>query len=744
MVNASRIGVFLAAVLLGSPWLSEAGETAVPVSFEQDVMAVLSRAGCNQGICHGNQNGKGGFRLSLRGQDPDADFLALTRGASGRRLNRVRPDESLLLQKPTMQVPHEGGRRFADRDLHYRILRDWIAAGTPRHTPDIPPFVSLEVSPRELILTDPDRTFSLQVTGRFGDGSQRRLEQLAVYEVSAPIVEVDAHGRGTCLEHGETTIIVRYLHAQVPVRIASLPRRDDFTWTAPPPANVIDEAVYAKLQKLNMRPSEVATDTVFLRRVFLDLLGIPPTADEARAFQASTDPSKRRRLIDALLQRPEFADFWAQKWADLLRAEEKTLDRKGIQNYYGWIRQQIVRNTPIDQFVRELIASRGSTYLSPAANYYRSMREPLLRAESTAQLFLGVRLQCAKCHNHPFDQWTQADYYSWANLFATVDYKILENRRRDRNDKHEFDGEQIVFMNRTGSVSDPRTGAPVVPRFLGSDGYDPRGERDRLEQLAVWLTSPDNRQFATVQANRIWYHLFGRGIVDPIDDFRSTNLPSNPALLEAITEALMESGYDLRALIRLIANSRTYQLDAIPNDSNQQDDINFSHQRIRRLTAEQLVDSLSVALDAQLQFNGYPPGTRAGQIPGVRAVRVRDARPSEADQFLTVFGKPPRLQTCECERNDDTTLNQAFQLISGPLLNELLLQSGNRLDQLLTSPLSDVQVIDELFWSSVSRAPSASERARSLAHLQSSSDRRRALEDIAWALLNSSEVLFRR
>ena len=497
-------------------------------------------------------------------------------------------------------------------------------------------------------------------------------------------------------------------------------------------------------RRLRINPSPVCDDTVFIRRSFLDLLGRIPVASEARLFLTDRRSDKRTRLVDDLLQRQEFADFWAQKWSDLLRNEEKTLDRKGVQNFYSWIRLSISRGKPLDQFVRELVAARGNTYTSPAANYYRAMRDPLLRAESTAQLFLGIRLQCAKCHNHPFDRWTQNDYYSWANLFSRVQYKVIENRRRDHNDKHEFDGEQIVFMSREGEVQHPELGHSLSPRFLDESAANFSDTQDRLQQLAEWLGNPDNERFVKTQVNRIWYNLLGRGIVDPIDDFRRTNPASNPKLLQSLAADFVDHGLKVRYMIRTIMESQIYQLSAVPNATNGQDGQNFSRTTLRRLSAEQLADALSQVTGVPLKFNGYPSGIRACEIPGVRAIRLRDQGSSQGDHFLRLFGKPRRLQTCECERSDEATLSQAFQLVSGPMLNDLLTHPDNRLGVLLQSGQPAVDMIAELYWTALSRQPGDAEQAATTAYLRGAADRRQALEDITWSLLNSNEFILRR
>lgn len=714
------------------------------VSFTNDVMAVLSKAGCNQGVCHGNKHGKGGLKLSLRGDDPPGDFEVLTRSLSSRRINRLNPELSIILLKATMSVSHEGGRRFDKNSQEYSILRDWILAGTPRDPDHVPQLQSITATPTRAVLTDPQDEIQLQVEAEFSDGSRRDVTSLAVYETSNRLVEVEQGGLARRIGMGETVVNVRFLNRQVPVELAFIPQRPDFAWNGPQPANFVDENIFAKLQSLQINPSEVCSDSEFVRRAYLDLLGVIPTAAEARRFVEDDRSDKRSRLIDALLQRPEFADFWTLKWSDLLRSEEKTLDRKGVEHFHAWIRSSIAQNKPLDQFVRELIVARGSTYQHAPANFYRAMRDPLTRGESTAQLFLGIRLQCAKCHNHPFDNWTQDDYYGWANLFARVNYKILENKRRDGNDKHEFNGEQIVFIARQGEVTNPRIGKPTPPRFLGDTAEEVQPNADRLVELANWLTHRKNLQFARTQVNFIWFQLLGRGIVHPIDDFRATNPPANPPLLEALSKQFIASGYDLRQIIRVIMNSQTYQFSSTPNLTNEHDEINFSHSAIRRLTAEQLLDALAQASGATIVFNGYPAGMRASELPGVRAVRLRDKPPSLGDQFLKLFGKPARLTACTCERTEASTLGQTFQMVSGPLINQLLTQPENQLFEWLKPGRPDEEIIGELYWAALSRAPSAEEMAAVKNHLATNDNRRKALEDVAWAVLNSNEFLLRR
>lgn len=721
-----------------------ADEASRGVSFGNDVMAVLSKAGCNLGVCHGNQNGKGGFKLSLRGQDPAADLLALTRDQLGRRADPLSPDRSLLLLKPTAQIAHQGGRRFAVGSPEYEIIRRWIASGMPADPPDAPKPERLQVAPLEQVLVEPADSVQLRVIVALSDGSRREVTSLAVYEPAAPIVAVDHDGLVRRLATGETTVLVRYLHLQTPVRLAFVPARPDFAWNEPPEANYIDRHVFAKLRSLRMNPSELASDSVFLRRAYLDVLGILPTADEARDFLADGRPDKRARLIDQLLQRPEFADWWALKWSDLLRNEEKVLDAKGVANFHHWIRQSIADGKPLDRFARELITARGSTYTNPAANFYRANRDAVTRSEAAAQLFLGVRLQCAKCHNHPFDRWTQQDYYRWASFFARVQYKVLENRRRDENDGHEFDGEQVVWMASSGEVRDPRTDQPMEPCYLGEPTPEFQPEQDRLEELADWLASPDNPFFARAQANRIWYHLLGRGLVEPIDDFRATNPAVMPELLDELTGDFVAHGFDLRHVVRVMMNSRTYQLSSTVNDTNAEDEANFSHALLRRLSAEQLFDALSQATGVAPHFSGFPAGLRASQLPGVQAMRLHRRRASRDDQFLVLFGKPPRLLTCECERSTEPTLGQTFQLVSGPTINDLLSKPDNRIGRLLDERKSDEAILEDLYLSALSRLPTADEQREIIRYVASAADHRAAWEDVLWSLLNAKEFLLRQ
>lgn len=720
-----------------------------PASFRRDVMAVLAKGGCSSGACHGNRNGKGGFRLSLRGEDPEKDYTTLVSELAGRRIDREDAGQSLLLLKPTGQVPHEGGVRFESSSWEYRALLGWIAGGVTNDLATSAPLDRLEVQPREQFVRAPDHTVALAVVAHFRDGTRRDVTHMAVYEPAHPIVSISALGRVQAKQAGETTVLVRYLDQQAPATLAFLPAREQFTSSQPLSLNSLDLPIFSKLESLRLNPAVLCDDSVFVRRAFLDLLGVIPTAAEARAFVADENCAKRARLADRLMERPEFADFWALKWADLFRLEERALDRKGAQLFREWLAARLADHTPLDVFVRELLTARGSTYAVPAANWFRAHRTPIERSEAVAQVFLGTRLQCAQCHNHPYERWTQNDYHDWTAAFARVDYKVLENRRLDGNDKHEFIGEQLIYVRPDGAHKHPRTSRNAEPRLLGRldplvVSVDEPATADPLQELATWLTAPENPLFARAQANRIWYHLMGRGLVDPVDDFRSTNPASHPALLEQLATELVQSGFDLRHLIRRIMASHTYQMAAQPACVGEEDAPNYSHSAPRRLGAEQLLDSLSQAAGVPLEIAGLPIGTRAAQLPGVLAEsgRGRSSGNSDTDRFLLSFGKPPRLMTSECERSCEPAMNQVFQLISGPMMDRFVSAPGNCLGAAGWVDHPPGQRLDDLFWGALSRAPSPRESERLLAHV-SGDPARPQWEDILWSLLNAKEFVLR-
>lgn len=716
--------------------------------FSVDVMSVLSKAGCNLGTCHGNLNGKGGLKLSLRGQNPHQDHLALVRSARGRRVNLAAPELSLFLQKAAGGVTHGGGVRFSTESESYRLLKDWIKQGGLGPSPTAAKLTQLSVEPSEAIVAAPQQEIQIRVTATFSDGTSRDVTDVACYELSNLNADVSADGVVSRGKFGETTLIVRYLREQRPVPIAFIQSRPDFVWDDPEAFNEIDHHVFAKLKRLKTNPSPLCDDSTFVRRAYLDAIGRLPTASEAQTFVSDNAAEKRSRLIDGLLDRPEFADFWAMKWADILRTEEKVLDTKGVEVFHGWIRDSIASAKPVDQFVRELVTGMGATFEQPAANYYRANRDPTTRGETTARLFLGTRLQCAKCHNHPFDRWTQDDYYQWSSLFSQIGYEVGDNKRQDELDKNEFAGEQTVMVSKTDEVRNPTTNEIASPKFLGGRTLEPDALDQRLDAMATWLTSPDNDLFVRSQTNFVWYQLMGQGIVDPIDDFRLTNPPSNPPLIQTLASEFSASGFDLRQLVGKIMKSRTYQLSSEPNATNVDDTLSYSHALVRRLPAEVILDMQSDLLDSPAEFLGHPSGIRAVQIPGVLSKRARRESPQQGDRFLKTFGKPDRILACDCERSNETTLKQVFVLI-GQGINERIVSPSSRVAKLANSESTDQDVIAELYWTALSRAPSDEELSAALQMLESdkqsaNGDRLTALQDITWALMNAKEFLFRK
>jgi hypothetical protein len=713
-----------------------------PVSFRNDVQAVLTRAGCNAGACHGNLNGKGGFKLSLKGEDAEGDLAALSRGMLGRRTDPHQPAESLLLKKATGQVPHEGGARFSSSSTEYTVLRRWVEAGCQLDEGG-PKLTRLSVNGLSHVLVDPAERVQIKATAAFSDGTTKDVTNLVAFELNTVgVATVRPTGEVVREQSGEVVVLVRYLDRQVPVRVAFVPNRTPPDLSKLPTNNAIDKLVYADLARLRMAPSDLCSDPVFVRRAYLDVCGVTPTAAEVKAFLDDPAPDKRAKLIDRLLERPEYAAYWAQKWSDLLRNEEKSLDKKGVQVFHRWIRTWVAEDKPLTDFAREILAARGSTYTVPPANFYRAVRDPYLRAESVAQVFLGLRVSCARCHNHPFDVWTQDDYHRFAAVFARVDYRILENKRNDDLDKHEFVGEQVVFARPDGELAHPR-GGDAKPKFLGAPTPELGGRADRLGPLADWVAGKGNPFFAHAQANRVWAHLLGKGIVDPIDDFKAANPPANPELLDHLATTFADGGYRLKPLIRHITASRVYQLSASPNDTNAADETHFSRALVQPLEAEQLMDAVANALGAELKLPGYPKGTRAGEMAATPMEGRRQAG-GTGMRFLKVFGKPDRLLTCECERSEDPGVLQAFQMMTGELVNGLIRMPDNRIGKLLESGKPDAAVLEELYLSALARKPTAAEAKKLLGYVGEAKDKRAAWEDVAWGLLNAKEFLLRR
>ncbi len=707
-------------------------QTPQPISFRNEVIAALNVGGCNSGACHGTPSGKGGFKLSLRGFDPEADFLQLTRDVLGRRTERQRPDDSLVLLKGLGRVPHEGGQRFQPSGLPVQTVRGWLAEGLRDDDPKRPTLTSVEVLPGSRVQYAPARFQQLAVLARFSDGSVRDVTRLSVFSSSDPAVaDVNLNGLVEFRGPGEVAILTRYLMELVTVRLTYLEPRQGFVWQAPPENNYVDKHVFAKLKMMSIPPSELCSDSEFLRRAYLDVCGVLPTADETRAFLADAATDKRAKVIDKLLERAEYSEYWTMKWSDVLRSSRKTIQVKGTHVWQDWLRDHIRKDTGFDVLVRELLTANGNTSQNPAANYYRISRDAQTLAETTAQLFFGIRMQCAKCHNHPFERWTQDDYYSMAAWFARV------RQKRDPRDVGPDPNQlfaELVYSDRGGEVTQPRTGKVIAPKYLGDVVPTIPPRTDRREVLANWLTAADNPFFAKNAVNRIWYHLMGRGIVDPVDDFRDSNPSANDELLEALAKDFAANKFSVKHLIRVIMNSRTYQLSAQATELNKDDQKYFSHAVTKLLPAEPLLDAICQATEVPEKFSGMPVGTRAVQLPDGSEIN---------HPFLKTFGQPARELACECERESDSNLAQALQLINGPTVNDKLRNPNNRVGRLLAKQLSERAMLDELYLATLTRLPTDEDVKVALAYLSKNSDKRKAWEDLHWALINSKEFLFR-
>ena len=697
-------------------------ESPERVSFQYATLPVLSKQNCNSGACHGSPSGKGGFRLSLRAYDPVFDAETLVREAFNRRVNLLEPGDSLLLRKPTMEVAHGGGKRLRRGAPDYALLRSWIEQGCQTDPADAPVCVKLEVYPAQRTIKRPAFEQQLVAIGHFSDGTRRDVTALTTFSSSEEAVaSVDANGLVKGASRGGVAILARYLDRVETASLLFLEDVPGFVWSNPPAANYVDEHVLAKLRQLQIAPSELCRDEEFLRRVFLDVIGSLPTPNEARSFLADPDPQKRSKLIDALLERPEFAEFWALKWGDLLRVRNAKLTNAGVHKFHHWLVAAFRQNMPYDQFTRALLASSGSTFQNPAANYYRAAADVNDCIESTSQVFLGVRIQCAKCHNHPFERWTQDNYYGIGAFFQRV-------QRKPGNHPEE----QVIWLARSGEITQPRTGKQMSPWLPYTGEVAPPPDEDRRELFVDWLTKPDNPFFAKIEANRIWGHLLGRGIVEPIDDFRDSNPPANPALLSALADDFARHDYDRKHLMRAILNSRAYQASATRNPFNQQDVKYFSHATTRLLSAEQLLDAICQVTASAEKFAGLPLGLRATQLPS----------PDADVEFLKVFGQPARETACQCERSSDANLSQALQMINGPLVHAKVRDEKNRLRTLAVAGKSNAEIVDELYLAAFARRPNDDEIAVTTRHVEAQPDRMQGLEDVCWAIVNSNEFLF--
>ncbi len=727
-------------------------------SFRNHVQPVLAKAGCSSGACHGAAAGQNGFKLSLRGYDDDGDFLTLTRQALGRRVVPSDPGRSLLLLKPTAAIPHKGGQRFATNSLEYQILAEWIASGTPAPKQDDPRIRRLEILPAHVILK-PGMAQQLTVRAHFSDGHAEDVTRWVKYTVAnAAVSQVDDFGNVKVVGHGEGAITAWYL-SRLAIATITAPYDQKISpsvFTKARRRNFMDELVLEKLQELNLPPSPPCTDAEFIRRAFLDTLGLLPTPEETRAFLADVAPDVRRgtertdtsesafsrrrlqkrdELIESLLQRPEFVDYWSYKWSDLLLVSSGNLTTAPMWAYYHWIRSHVAANTPWDVLVRELVTATGSTLENGAANFYVLHDEPTKMAETVSAAFLGMSINCAKCHNHPMEKWTNDEYFGFANLFARV--RAKNGAAAD---------ERIIFPAAEGDLVQPLTGRPQPPRPLEAKPIALTAKEDRRLPLADWLTSPQNPYFSRSIVNRVWANFFGVGLVEAVDDLRMTNPASNEKLLSATATFLAQNKFNLKALMRAILQSETYQRSSRPLPQNKDDTRFYSRFYPRRLMAEVLLDAVSQVTEVPTPFRidtrNANRGLGATYPLGWRALQLPDANVDS--YFLKSFGRPERVNTCVCERTDEPSMSQALHIANGDTVNQKLAARDNRIEKLLAEKMPDEQLITEACLSALSRPPAAAEKTAMLKTLASVPDaeRRQVLEDIFWGLLSSREFLF--
>jgi hypothetical protein len=731
---ARSLSAIAALLLTGSPLTgparAEPGGAKAKLCFELDVMPVLTAAGCNSGGCHGKSRGQNGFQLSILGFDSDADYAAIVEHDRGRRVFPSAPESSLLLLKASARLPHGGGVRLKPDSQNYDTLRSWIAAGMPRKLPSDPELVRIEVAPAERPLAPKSQT-PLAVTAHYTDGSQRDVTQMCAFQSSeAAVASVDSSGRITAgALPGEATIMARYM-GQIATWNAAIPWTGNVQsneYARLPRRNFIDDLVWNKLQQLGITPSAPAGDSTFLRRAYLDVIGRLPRPDEARAFLADRSGDKRARLVDALLERPEYADFWANKWADLLRPNPYRVGIKATLNYDAWIRGSFRRNQPYDQFARELLTARGSTWSNGATVLFRDRRSPDEITTLVSQLFLGIRLECAKCHHHPFEVWGQDDFYGMAAFFARNAYKGQSLSPPISG------GEEVIYSAAKGSVLHPLTGQQVEPKPLFGTSRQPAADEDPRRALAEWITADDNPYFAEVAVNRVWAELLGRGIVDPVDDLRATNPPSNRPLLAGLAAEFRRQHYDFKRLIRTIMTSHAYGLSSLHNGHNVSDTRNYSRHYRQRLRAEVLLDAVSDITGVPEAFAAMPSGSRAMELWTHRVESL----------FLDAFGRPDPNQDPPYQRTGETTMVQALHLMNAPHLHEKVVGDKGRAALLAASGASPREIVEELYLLVYSRLPTSAELAATTALYARPADRRRTTEDLLWALLNTPEFVFK-
>jgi len=711
--------------------LCEAPAIAAPtITFERDIEPILARYGCNAGACHGKARGQNGFALSILGFDQDADYQAITAEGRGRRIFPANPDFSLFLQKASGSMPHGGGKKLPLNDPNYTLVRDWIAAGCPRTPADAPKIVNITVEPSNLRLKFKQEQ-RLTVTAHYTDGQKVDVTKLAMFQSNdAVYVSVDATGNlkaGSII--GEAAIMARFgekfavCSAIVPSEFSS-----GEVFTKLPKQNFIDSAVWDKLGKLGFPPSEPATESTFHRRVYLDIIGRLPTPDETRKYLADNDPKKREKLINRLLERPEYADFWANKWADLLRPNAYRVGIKAVLNLDAWLRDSFRRNKPYDQFVRELITAQGSTFRNGATVIFRDRREPDEITTMVSQLFLGIRLDCAKCHHHPFEVWGQDNFYQFAAYFGRIGHKGAGLSPPISG------GEEVFFTKPTGEVKHPLTGKVMVPKPLFGTAPEVTEESEPRQILADWITSKENPYFAKVIVNRVWADIMGRGIVDPVDDLRATNPASNEQLLDLLAADFRKNDCDLKKLIRTITTSYVYSLSTTPNPANISDLRNYSRHYRERMRAEVLLDALSDVTGVPESFPAMPDGSRAMEVWTARSESV----------FLDTFSRPDPNQDPPCERSPETSVVQALHLMNAPNVTRKITSDQSRAAELAASKMTPAEIVEELYLRIYCRFPTKEERELCVRRFEKTgANRRTVTEDLMWALINTPEFVFR-
>jgi hypothetical protein len=696
----------------------------VPVSFVREVEPILTKAACNSGGCHGSQHGRGGFKLSLFGFDPESDYTQIVQSSEGRRVVPSDPERSILLLKPALIMEHGGGERIKARSREYETIRRWLEDGTPEPEANAPTVTRLTVFPTSRVMIAGEKQ-QLAITALWSDGRSEDVTTIAQYDaLNEAVAAINPDGLVTAKATGEAHVMVRF-GGQAAVARFTLPFAKLEKYPDLPRHNFVDDKLIARWKELGITPSPLAGDDEFLRRLYLDGIGTLPKPEEIRAFLADKSADKRAKAIDKVLDRPEFVDFWALKWGDLLRINRTALTDKGMWSFHNWVRAALRDSRPVDEFVRDIITAEGSTFTEGPANYYRIGRTSDDWAETTSQVFMGVRVQCAKCHHHPFEKWSQDDYYGLAAFFTRLGTK-------NSPEFGLFGQESVIFLRTTGEATNPRTRKLVKPHPF--DGPDMDDELDRRQKFADWLTTKDNAFFARNIVNRFWGYLMGRGLVEPLDDMRATNPSTNPELLDALAKDFAEHKFDLKHLLRTILNSRAWQLSSSMVPGNQADSSNthFSRYTTKRLTAEQMADAVDFATGTREKYIGVPLGTRAIQLPDS----------SVRSYLMDVFGRPARQLVCECERTTQPNIAQALHLLNGGFLNNKIADANGRIETGLKAKRSTKEMIEDMYLVTLSRSPRDEEVSKAMGWVSSAKDTREGLQDLLWSLLNSREFLF--